>query len=502
MTVITMDKEFRGNAYIIKDGDVLLNYSGGFADLANEIPNTIDTRFASASMGKSFVAVGILQLIEAKKLGFEDAIGSILDFDLKQIDPNVTVRQLLNHTSGVPDYFDESVMDDYEALWTDYPNYRIRHNRDMLPLFIDKPMMYDRGEKFQYNNSGYVLLAMIIEKITGTDFDVYLKQNVFDRCGMSNTGYYSFDKLPAKCANSYIYCSDTDDYRTNIYSVGAKGTGDGGVFVTVGDIVKFWKGLIEHKLLSEKMVTQMFSKQSGDGKDPEEGYYGFGVWIIDNPHGQDYVYMQGCDDGISAISEYNPNNGMITVMLSNYGDNVWARMRKIREVFCNYNQDGDIFDYIGSSQAYNLLKDLKPSKFNIEEVDIEDCVSEKDIKLKTGGSLKENLTVNRKQVSNEEEIMALLNDDIVELEIGDHCLHIEFSEDGHAFIGWIDMYNDENYYFDNGSGNTESVDLIVNVCPEERMMCYDQDVLKEIVLYFCETGLRNPKYNWIEDTFE
>ena len=179
-----------------------------------------------------------------------------------------------------------------------------------------------------------------------------------------------------------------------------------------------------------------------------------------------------------------------------------VQKKAISEVFCNYNQDGDIFEYIGSSQAYNLLKDLKPSKFNIEEVDIEDCVSEKDIKLKTGGSLKENLTVNRKQVSNEEEIMALLNDDIVELEIGDHCLHIEFSEDGHAFIGWIDMYNDENYYFDNGSGNTESVDLIVNVCPEERMMCYDQDVLKEIVLYFCETGLRNPKYNWIEDTFE
>ena len=125
------------------------------------------------------------------------------------------------------------------------------------------------------------MLASIIEKITGMDFDVYLKQNVFDRCGMSSTGYFSFDKLPSKCANSYIYCPDTDDYRTNIYSVGAKGTGDGGAFVTVEDILKFWKGLLEHKLLSEQMVTQMFSKQSGDGKDPEEGYYGYGVWIID-----------------------------------------------------------------------------------------------------------------------------------------------------------------------------------------------------------------------------
>ena len=176
---MVMDKDFRGNAYIVKNKEVLLNYSGGFADLVNEIPNMIVTRFASASMSKTFVAVGILQLIEEEKLKFEDTIGAILDFDLKHIDPCVTVRQLLNHTSGVPDYFDESVMDDYEALWTDYPNYRIRHNRDMLPLFIDKPMMYNRGEKFQYNNSGYVLLAMIIEMITGRDFDVYLKQNVF-----------------------------------------------------------------------------------------------------------------------------------------------------------------------------------------------------------------------------------------------------------------------------------------------------------------------------------
>ena len=147
---MVMDKEFRGNAFIVKDNEVLLNYSGGFADLANEIQNTIDTSFASASMGKTFVAVGILQLIEEEKLRFEDTIGVILDFDLKQIDPDVTIRQLLNHTSGVPDYFDESVMDDYEELWTDYPNYRIRHNKDMLPLFIDKPRMRKiRKEMYQ-----------------------------------------------------------------------------------------------------------------------------------------------------------------------------------------------------------------------------------------------------------------------------------------------------------------------------------------------------------------
>ena len=326
-----INENFRGTAYIVQNDRVLCKYSGGFADLANEIPNTFETRFACASMSKTFVAVGILQLIEHGKLGFTSTLGELLDIVLHNIDPYVTVEQLLNHTSGVPDYFDESVMDDYEALWADTPSYRIRHNCDILPLFIDKPMMYPKGEKFQYNNTGYILLGMVIEKVTGMDFDTYLKQYVFDVCGMKSTGYFELDRLPAKCANSYIFCPETAEYRTNIYSVGAKGTGDGGAFVTAEDIMKFWKGLLDHKLLSAEMVNKMLSKQSGDGSDPEEGYYGYGVWIIENPDGKDYVYMQGCDDGVSAMAEYNPNNGMISVMLSNYGDNVWEEMRKIRK---------------------------------------------------------------------------------------------------------------------------------------------------------------------------
>ena len=326
-----INENFRGTAYIVQNDRVLCKYSGGFADLANEIPNTFETRFACASMSKTFVAVGILQLIEHGKLGFTSTLGELLDINLHNIDPYVTVEQLLTHTSGVPDYFDESVMDDYEALWADTPSYRIRHNCDILPLFIDKPMMYPKGEKFQYNNTGYILLGMVIEKVTGMDFDTYLKQYVFDVCGMKSTGYFELDRLPAKCANSYIFCPETAEYRTNIYSVGAKGTGDGGAFVTAEDIMKFWKGLLDHKLLSAEMVNKMLSKQSGDGSDPEEGYYGYGVWIIENPDGKDYVYMQGCDDGVSAMAEYNPNNGMISVMLSNYGDNVWEEMRKIRK---------------------------------------------------------------------------------------------------------------------------------------------------------------------------
>lgn len=326
-----IDENFRGNIYIVQNDKVLCERESGFADLSNEIPNTLDTKFASASAGKVFVAVGILQLVERGRIKYDDTLGVLLDIPLYNIDQYVTVRQLLNHTSGVPDYFDESTMDEYEELWTDYPNYKIRHNSDLLPLFINKPMMYPRGEKFQYNNSGYVLLAMIIEKVTGMYFDQYLKENIFDICGMKSTGYYELDKLPPKCANSYIYCADTNDYRTNIFSVDAKGTGAGGAFIAVKDIVSFWTNLQEGNLISKAFVSDMLRKQSGDGVDAEEGYYGYGVWIIDNPKGRDIAYFQGCDPGVSFISEYNPNNGLISVLVSNYGDNVWREMRKIRE---------------------------------------------------------------------------------------------------------------------------------------------------------------------------
>ena len=144
-----IDSNFRGNIYIVQNSQVIYERENGFADLPNEIPNTLETKFATASAGKAFVAVGILQLIEREKISLDDTLGNLLDIELHKIDKGVTVKQLLTHTSGVPDYFDETVMDEYEDLWTDFPNYKIRHNRDLLPLFIDKPMMYPQGEKFQ-----------------------------------------------------------------------------------------------------------------------------------------------------------------------------------------------------------------------------------------------------------------------------------------------------------------------------------------------------------------
>ncbi len=316
-----VDNNFTG-CISIRRNEEIYNKSFGYADLPNKIKNEVDTKFATASAGKVFVAVGILQLIERGKLDFEDKIGNILDFDLKKIDKSITVRQLLTHTSGIPDYFDESVMDEYEELWRDYPNYKIRKSLDLVPLFIDKSMMYNAGEKFQYNNTGVVVLGLIIEKITGSLFDEYLKKNIFEPSGMLNTGYYELDRLPEKCANSYIYDNNKKEYYTNIYSVDVKGTGAGGAFTTLIDIDRFWNYLLKGKLLSDNMLKEMLSPQS-------EENYGYGIWLHKAEDNKYYPFFQGEDPGVSFISSYDIKNNVCITIVSNFGCDVWKLRRDI-----------------------------------------------------------------------------------------------------------------------------------------------------------------------------
>ena len=273
------------------------------------------------------MAVAVLQLIEHGRLSLQDTIGKILPIDWHGIDREITVEQLLTHTSGIPDYFDESVLKEYEELWQDFPNYRVRTNADLLPLFINKPMMYPRGTRFQYNNTGFVVLAMMIEAVTGQPFDACLKANVFDRCGMDSTGYYELDCLPAKCANSYIFDGEKDRFRTNIYSVDAKGTGAGGAFTTVGDIKKLWDALLSYKLLKNETAAQMLSRHSGS---EEDGFYGYGIWLKPNGLHNCAPFFQGSDPGVSFMSIYEPGEDTTITLVSNYGDNVWKLLRELR----------------------------------------------------------------------------------------------------------------------------------------------------------------------------
>jgi len=322
--------EFRGCITVREEGNIVYQKAMGYADFPNLIPNTVETKFATASAGKVFVAVGILKLIETGKLSLNSTIGDILPLDWHAIDTKITILQLLNHTSGIPDYFDESVMEEYEELWIDYPNYKIRSNKDLLPLFIVKPMMYPRGERFQYNNSGYVVLGLIMEQITGMEFDAYLKETIFIPCDMSNTGYYELDRLPAKCANTYIFDEVRNEYYTNIYSVDVKGTGAGGAYTTVLDIEKFWDNLLFGTLLSKESLNQMLNVQSVNGRSK----YGFGIWLKELSDGSMLPFFQGDDPGVCLDSCYHREKNVLVTIVSNYHDDVWnIKWNILRDVF-------------------------------------------------------------------------------------------------------------------------------------------------------------------------
>ena len=314
---------FSGVVHVSQYGQVVFSQCYGYADIANERANSLNTRFPTASAGKGFVAAGILLLIQAGKLSLASRLGEVLPRDWQGIDSAITVEQLLAHTSGIPDYFDESIMQDYEQLWQDYPNYRVRSNMDLLPLFIKKPMLYPAGARFQYNNTGYAVLGMMIEAITGQPFDVYLQSSVFSPCGMADTGYFELDKLPVNCANAYIFDAGRSAWRTNIYSVDAKGTGAGGAFTTADDMVGFWQTLMGGGLIREPLLSAMTTP----GLSP--GNYGYGLWIDQLPDGTNGYHLEGCDPGVSFISAYQPSTHRIITLVSNTGDDVWTLNKAI-----------------------------------------------------------------------------------------------------------------------------------------------------------------------------
>lgn len=318
-------KDFSGCVFVKHKGRIVFERAYGYADMANKVPNETDTKFPTASAGKAFVAVGILQLVERGMLKLSDTIGRLLDIDFMSIDTDITVKQLLTHMSGMPDYFDESVMKDYAGLWKDFPNYRVRKNADLIPLFSGKPMMSPKGERFHYNNAGYVMLGLIIESLSGQPFDEFLRYNVFRPCGMMNTGYFEMDRLPAKCANAYLWDDRRQEYYTNVYSVDAKGTGAGGAYTTVSNIDRFWTGLFEEKLISDELTSEMMKPHSGDGRKR----YGYGVWL-DKARDEPAPYMQGQDPGVSFISGCTAGDCVITAV-SNKGDDVielWSELLK------------------------------------------------------------------------------------------------------------------------------------------------------------------------------
>lgn len=299
--------EFSGAA-MLKTAEVWA-VAKGMADRANARPNAVDTRFGIASGCKIFTAVAAAQLVEEGELSFDDVLSDLLPEEFPAFP--VTMHQLLTHTSGMPDYFDEAVMDDYEELWQEYPMYRMKTTRDFLPLFKDKPMTFEPGEKFQYNNAGFIALGLVVEKLTGKPFTEVIEERIFQPAGMERSGYFRMDCLPAETATGYI--DEKTGWRTNQYALPIKGGADGGAYVTASDMAAFWESLMNHKLLSEETTRTLLAVHASD----DEDHYGYGVWIEKEGDAVRKYHVMGYDPGVSFHSGFYQADGSVLTVLSN-----------------------------------------------------------------------------------------------------------------------------------------------------------------------------------------
>lgn len=319
--------EFSGVVLIKEGNNILVEKAFGQADRANNLSNTLNTRFGIASGCKLFTAIAICQLVEKGILSFETKLFDCLDIDFPHFDSEITIHHLLTHSSGIPDYFDEAVMDDFADLWKVTPMYTIKRLHDFLPLFQSQQMMFKPGEKFHYNNAGYIVLGLVIEQHTGVEFTEYIEKNVFRTANMTDSGYFELDQLPAHTAIGYID-KENGTWSTNIYSLPIKGGSDGGAFITAQDMMKLWDALFAHKLLSKSMTNTLLTPYICEADDE---YYGYGIWITKR-EGEIFKYhLMGYDPGVSFHSSVYPNSGLKLVIPSNKEKGPYGITREIEK---------------------------------------------------------------------------------------------------------------------------------------------------------------------------
>ncbi|WP_251126085.1 MULTISPECIES: serine hydrolase [unclassified Exiguobacterium] len=325
-THVPVDETFSG-VYSVTSLGASIHQSFGYANRSEQIQHDLTTRFGIASGCKLFTAIAICQLVEQGRLSFSTSLESFQTLDLPYISSQVTVHQLLTHTSGIPDYFDESVSDDFEALWRNVPMYRLRQLRDFLPFFQQKAMRDEPGSRFSYNNAGYILLGLIVEEVTGQSFTDYVEQSIFQPAGMSDSGYFSLDALPANTALGYIDHKD-GTWRTNQYAIPIKGGADGGAFVTVQDMTRFWQALLSHQLLDASSTARLLTPHVT--VNDRGGSYGYGLWIQHHATGDIFKYhVMGYDPGVSFHSGYYPETDIISVVCANQSDGAFDVMKQI-----------------------------------------------------------------------------------------------------------------------------------------------------------------------------
>ena len=285
----------------------------GYAHRSSRTPNAVGTRFGIASGSKGFTALAVMKLAEDGQLDLDAPIRPILGDDIPGIDASITARHLLTHCSGIEDYLD----DDGEI--TDYvmtvPVHTLTTAEAFMPMLKKLGQETAPGVAFDYSNAGFIILAIIIERITGETFHDVIDRLVLDPAGMTETSHLRLDDLPAGTATGYL--EEEGDWANTLH-LPIKGNGDGGAFSTAADLHIFWRAFLSGKIVSQDTARQMV--QPVWDVPEEEMRYGMGFWLEeDGPR----IILEGYDAGVSFRTTHNPDTDATVTIISNTPEGAW-----------------------------------------------------------------------------------------------------------------------------------------------------------------------------------
>ena len=299
------NSHFMGSVLVSRGAEVLLSQGYGMANLEHNVSNTPSTKFRLASVTKQFTATAILKLQEQNLLDVNDPLSTYLPEY-----PNgeqITVHQLLNHTSGIPNYTD---FEDYES------KKRTAMKLDeLVAWFKDRPLDFTPGDRFNYSNSGYAVLTKIIETVTNLSYADYLQQHIFAPLEMNDSGYDRAETVLPDRASGYLFTGES--YLNADFLDMSLASGAGGLYSTVEDLDKWSRSLDTDTILAQASRDAMFAptvKVPND--DNKEIYYGYGI-RIDTEHNRDCIVHHGVINGFLTNFARYPNERVTIVVLSN-----------------------------------------------------------------------------------------------------------------------------------------------------------------------------------------
>ena len=340
---------FSGNVLIFKDNKPIFQKSVGMADYENSLLNTADTKFSIGSITKLFTKIMVLQLAAEGKISLDDKLGKHLSGFRPEVADRVTVAHLLHHQSGLGQYYEGPNFNPEETT--------VASATDFLPWIRQEKLLFEPGAQAEYSNSGYIVLAAIIEKVEGKNYAEVLKIRVLGKLGMASTGFlYRMKKLPGKAVG---YLSNAPGPRQDNLGFSLLGGGDGGIYSTVSDLLKLNQSLADdNRLLSDADKLRLFN----DPLFPKQ----YTSWPEFRKEGR--FAVAGGGPGVSAVYGLNNAQNRCVIVLSNY-DEGSAEMLFQRIGAILNGQPVEPLQPSPSKFIYNLLNEKGAAYFtaNIEQ---------------------------------------------------------------------------------------------------------------------------------------